>query len=119
MSQDVRRLRHLHQERRLALRERVGRADAREDAVAEPDRRRGRRHERPDVREEDEERVLAEVRRLPAHVRSRQDEDAVVLPERGVVRDERVLRTERLDDRVAAVDDEEDRLVDELRTRPA
>ena len=73
--EDVRRLGHLDEERRLAAHERVGRADPREDAVAQPHARRRRGHERARVREEDEDRVLTQIRRLAAHVRARQDDD--------------------------------------------
>ena len=73
--QDVRRLLHLDHERRLAARDVVGRADAREDAIDERQLRLARRHERSDLRHDAEQRGLPQVGRLAAHVRAGQDDE--------------------------------------------
>ena len=101
--QDVRGLLHLDHERGLPASDVVGCADAREDAVDERDLRVLRRHERPGLREQRQQRSLAQVGRLAAHVRSGQDHE---LPRAAVqvdvVRDERVAG-EALDDRMARI----------------
>ena len=77
-------------------------------------------HEGARVREEDEQRVLPQVRRLAAHVRTREDDEMLpVAPERRVVRDEWLARAQRLDDGVAAALDEEHGLVHDARPHPA
>ena len=77
--QNVRRLRHLDHERRAAAREVVGGADTREDAVDRADRGGLGWHGAADVREDRDQRGLAHVRRLAAHVRARDDQHALVL----------------------------------------
>ena len=81
--QDVRRLGHLDHERRAAAGEVVGGADARVDRIERPERRARRRHEHPAIREQRDDRRLAHVRRLAAHVRTGDDQQ----PPRGVERD--------------------------------
>ena len=74
--QDVGRLLHLDHERRLAARDVVGRADAREDAIDDRQLGAARRHERPGLRHQAEERRLPQVGRLAAHVRAGEDDRA-------------------------------------------
>jgi len=77
-------------------------ANPREHAAYDRQPCRLRRDERSDLREHDRERDLSHVRRLPAHVRARDNRDRPAR-QRGVVRDE--LRGRPLDDRVSpAVD---------------
>ncbi len=56
MVQDIRRLFHLDHERRLAAGERIGRADARKDAVDNADLRLGRRHKAAHLGEDHDQR---------------------------------------------------------------
>jgi hypothetical protein len=69
--QDIRRLGHLQHERRAAAGEIVRGADAREDPIERPQYRALRGHEAADVRENGDERRLAHVGALAAHVRAR------------------------------------------------
>src|SRR5450756_3134128 len=80
VSQDVRGLSHLHEKRRFAPHERVRCADAREDAVREADRGRKSGHEGARVREEDEKRVLPQIRGVAARARAREDEEMRAAP---------------------------------------
>ena len=100
--EDRRRLHHLDQERRLAAREVVLRAHAREDAVDQADARRARGHERAHLGEHDEVAGLAEVDRLAGHVRAGEDHDARLVVERQVVGRHR-LPGARLQHRMAAL----------------
>ena len=77
--QDVRRLDHLDHERAALARQVVLRAHPREDAIHHAEPRRRGRHERPDLRQQDDQRDLPEVGRLASHVRPGQDRDRRVL----------------------------------------
>ena len=98
---------HLHHERRLPARDVVRRADAREDAVDDRDLRVLRRHERPNLCQQRQQRRLPQIGGLAAHVRTRQDHQ---LPrcaiEIDVVRHERI-RGEALDHRMTGIGGDE------------
>ena len=103
VAQDVGGLLHLDHERRLAAQDLVARADAREDAVDEPELGLARRHEAAHLRHERDERHLAQEGGLAAHVRAGQHEEPRrAVAHRQVVRDER-LAQHPLHDRVAAL----------------
>ena len=85
-AQDVRRLGHLDVEGRLSRGQVVARADAREDAVDDAERRRLGGHERADLREDHDQRGLAQVGRLAAHVRPGQQDEARAAPRSGAGR---------------------------------
>ena len=72
--EDLGGLDHLDHERRLPGRKVVLRADAREDAVEERQPRFVRGHERARLGHQRDERDLAQVGRLPAHVRAGEDQ---------------------------------------------
>ena len=74
--EDRRRLDHLDHEGRAAAGEVVGGADPAEQAIDDADMGRLGRHERADLREHDDQRVLAEVGGLAGHVRPGHDQDA-------------------------------------------
>ena len=83
--QDVGGLLHLDHERRLAAGDVVGRADAGEDAIDDRHLRLARRHERSDLRQQRDQRRLAQVGGLAAHVRAGQDRPAAgVVPFRSM-----------------------------------
>ena len=104
--EDVGRLLHLDEEGRAAAREVVGRADAREDAVDEPDAGGVGGDEAAGLREDGDEGDLAQVGGLAGHVRAGDDEYlARGAVEARVVRDEALGAGELLDDRVAAAAD--------------
>ena len=67
--EDVRGLLHLDHEGRLAARDVVRRADARVDAIDQPELGVARRHERAGLGQQRQQRDLTQVRRLAAHVR--------------------------------------------------
>ena len=108
MVQDVGGFLHFDHEGGMAAGDVVGCADARKNAVDERHFGFARRHERSDLRHDDHERGLPQVRGLAAHVRSREDDK---LRRRAVQRD--VVGHKRfagrgrpaLDDRMARVDD--------------
>ena len=102
--EDVAGLAHLDHEGRLAAREVVAGADAGQDAVDRADHRARRRHEAADVREQHDQRVLAHVGRLAAHVRAGDHQHAAVVVQHQVVGFER-LAAHRLDHRMAAAFD--------------
>ena len=110
-------LHHLDHEGRASAGEIVGRADAREQAVDDADLGPLRRHEAAHLREHDDQRVLAQERRLARHVRAGEQPDsprARILRRRkiAVVGDERIA-DRLLDHGVAgALDDEVERTVD-------
>jgi hypothetical protein len=85
--ENVRRFGHLEHEGGAAAGQIVGGADARENAVERPQDRALRRHEAADVRENDDERGLAHVGALAAHVRAGDDEHAARLIEAQIVRE--------------------------------
>src|SRR5688572_571406 len=68
--ENVRRLVHLDEKRALAGGEVILRADAREDLVYDTDRRARRRHERADLRKQNDEPHLSKQRALARHVRT-------------------------------------------------
>ena len=99
------RLLHFDHERRLAARDVVRCAHAREDSIDDSEFGLTRRDERPGLRHQRDERRLSQVRRLAAHVRAGQHHElAARAVERDVVGHERV-RGVPLDDRMAAIDD--------------
>ena len=101
-------LAHLNHERRCAARKVVARADAREHAVADADRRAARRDERADLSHEHDDRRLAHVGAFTGHVRPRHDGDAVVgVVQVRVVRHEERIALHLLNDRVASLGDRE------------
>ena len=87
--QDLRGLAHLHHERALAGRQIVARADTREDAIQRADARGLGRHEAADMREQHDQRGLAHIGGLAAHVRAGDQQQAAVVVQFGVVGDER------------------------------
>ena len=68
---DVRRLVHLHHERRLPARQIVVRADPRENAIDQSDLRACRRDKAADLRHQHNQRDLPDVSRFARHVRPR------------------------------------------------
>ena len=108
--QDVRGLLHLHHERRLAARDVVRGADAGEDAVDDAQLGLARRHERAGLRQQAQQRHLAQVGGLAAHVRAGQDRRAGAASPSSVdvVRHERAAG-QALDDRMARVDGDQSR----------
>ena len=114
--EDVRRLGHFEHEGRAAAGQIVGGADARENAIQGPKDRAPRRHEAADVREDDDERGLAHVGALSAHVRARDDEHAARIIEAQVVGNEG-FAAGALDHRMAPAIDQQHRLLDQLRLR--
>ena len=101
-------LAHFDHKRRSAAREIVARADAREHAVADADRRAARRNERADLRHEHDDRRLAHIGAFTCHVRAGHDGDAVVgVVQVRVVRYEERIALHLLDDRVASLGDRE------------
>src|SRR5580700_10801753 len=115
--QDVGRFGHLDHERRAAARQIVPRADTREDSVERSDRGALRRHEAADVRQDDDQGGLTHVRRLSAHVGSRDDQHAPPRIELQVVRNERA-RQKALDDGVPSALDLQHGLCDQSRLGP-
>jgi hypothetical protein len=82
-------------------------ADAREDAIDERDLGLARRHERAGLRHDAEQRGLAQVGGLAAHVGPGQDHELRrCRVERDVVRHERVAAGPALDDRMPRIDDD-------------
>ena len=87
--EDVGRLEHLRHKGRDALQLRVACANARDNAIVDAQLGRGARHEAADLAHERDHAGLADVGRLPAHVRPRDDgELGLALPQRDVVSDE-------------------------------
>ena len=113
--QDVGGFAHLDHEGRLAAREVVAGADAGEDAVDRPDRGACGGNETADVGKQHDQRVLAHVGRLAAHVRAGHDQHAACLVELEVVRLERLV-ADLLDHGVAAPLDMDAAVRTELRT---
>ena len=120
--QDVAGFAHFDHEGRLPAGEVVARADAGEDAVDRADQCFRRGHEAADVRQQHDQRVLAHVGALAAHVRTGDDQHAprratVVAVERQVVRLERLV-AHRFHDRMPAAFDVQACVFDQLRLRP-
>ena len=89
MVQDVRGFDHLDHEGALAARQVVGRADARENPVDQPELHRLGRNERSHLREHHQQRSLPDVGRFAGHVRPGDQHHAVaVAVEQTVVRHE-------------------------------
>ncbi len=105
--QDGGRLGHLDHEGRAPGSEVVGGADAGEDAVERPEHAGLGRHIAADVGEQGDQRHLAHVGRLAAHVRAGDEQQAAVVGEQAVVGDEGVglVGQFAFDHRVAAIDD--------------
>ena len=117
--QDDGRLDHFDQEGGLALDQRIGGADAGEDAVADADLGPGGGNEAAGLGQDDDQGVLAQVGRLAAHVRAGDDQDLFAF--RGdaqVVGNEAAARG-GLDDRMPAVLDADGRAVVDLRAHVA
>ena len=107
--QDCRDLAHLHQKCRAAAREIVRRADAREDAVGDRQPRLLGGNERAHLRQQHDQRRLAQIGGLAAHVRAGDQQDLV----RGAVQVQRVgheslalLFEEQFDHRMASAQDQ-------------
>ena len=115
--EDVAGLGHLHHEGGLPLGQVVAGADAGEDAVDRTDPRACRRHEAADVRQQHDQRVLAHVGALAAHVGAGDDEHAAVGVQFKIVRLERLL-AHSFHHRVAAAFDRNAGLRRQLRARP-
>ncbi len=101
---------HLDEKRGAAAREIVGGADAREDAVDERQARLRGGNEAADLRHEDDQRGLAKVGGLAAHVGAGDEQDvAGGIVEIEIVGDEALaaLFEEFFDDGMAAGDDEQ------------
>ena len=114
--QDVRRLGHLDHEGGAPAGEIVRGADAREDAVHRPDRRRLCGNVAAESRENHDQRRLPHVRGLAAHVGPGDDQHPSPFMQREVVRHERALDV-LLDHRMAPATDVDARLVAELGLR--
>ena len=104
--QDRRGLHHLDQERALAPREVVLRADAREHAVEDADPGFARRDEGAHLRHDHDVGRLAQIDRLPRHVRPGEDDDPRVTVEGQVIRCHRGAGA-RLEHGMPALDDRE------------
>ena len=109
--QDIGGLGHFHHEGGAPAGHVVGSADAGEDAVDRPQARAARRHVAAGVRQQHDQRHLAHVGGLAAHVRAGDQQDALRVVQRQVVVDERTVG-QALDHRVpAAVDGNARRLL--------
>ena len=105
---DIRRLVHLDHEGRLAAGKIVARADARENAIDQPDLRARSRDKTADLRHQDDQRDLPDVGRFAGHVRSGDDgQPHPFAVEFGVVRHEFFLRQILVEHRMAPVADDE------------
>ena len=111
--EDIGRFGHLDHEGRAPAREVVGRTDAREDLIDRPEARRFRRNERAHVRHQHDERDLAHVSGLAAHVGPGDEEQLALGREPRVVGDEGLDL--RFDDRVAARVDLDENVFGEFR----
>jgi hypothetical protein len=120
--QDRRRLDHFDHEGRAAAREIVGGTDAGKQAIHDAEMRCPRRHIGAHLGQHDDERVLAQIRRLATHVRPGDEEDAARLRagELAIVHDERGAGSlqRRLDNRVPGAFDVKDEAAVDLRSRP-
>ena len=101
VAQDVRGLLHLDHERGLAAQDLVGGADAREDAVHEPELGLARRHEAAHLRHQHDERRLAQEGGLAAHVGAGQHEEPRRALAHGQVVGDEGIAQHPLHDRVA------------------
>ena len=117
--QDDGRLDHLDQEGGLALEQRVGGADAGEDAVADADLRPGGGDEAAGLGQDDDQGVLAQVGRLAAHVRAGDDQHLLAVRRDAQVVGDEAAAGRRLDHRVAALLDADGRAVVDLRAHVA
>ena len=94
---------HLHHEGALSSGQVVRGSYARENPIDQSDAGLGRRHETPDLRQQDDQRDLAEVSAFPCHIGPGEDHKPIALTVEGrVVGYERQITTELLDHRVAA-----------------
>ena len=116
--QDLGGLAHLDHERRLAGGQVVAGADAREHAIQRADGRRIGRDVAADVRQQHDQRGLAHIGRLAAHVGAGDQQQAAVLVEVRVVGHEGLVG-EALDDRMTAAGDGDARGVLQHRRDPA
>ena len=106
--QDVSRFDHLYHEGALSGGQVIRGSYARENPVDQSDAGFGRRYEAPDLRQQDDQRDLAEVGALPCHVGPCEDHKPVALTVEGrVVGYECQITTELLNDRVAAFPNED------------
>ena len=92
--QNIGRLAHLHHEGGLPARQIVARPDAREDAVHQVNPRLHRRNERARVRQQHQQRHLADIRALARHVRPGNESNLREF--RRAARQRRVIRHEAL-----------------------
>ena len=114
--QNVGDLLHLHQECAAPCGNVVGGADSGEDTVDEPDARGGGGDKRPNVRQQGDERRLAQVGRLAGHVRAGDDQHSPLGPRHEQVVGHVPLAAQHtLDDRVPAGADVQHRFVGDLR----
>ncbi len=118
-AQDVRRFGHLQIERRLTRSEIVAGADAREDAVDDSEFHGFRRNERADLRHDRQQSGLAQVRRLTAHVRSGQKNEALFAGAQVQVVGDEVRVQHRLHNGMAAILDVDRAFGDEGRAHVA
>ena len=114
--QDRRRFGHLDHEGRAAARQVVVGADAGEDAVDRADGGAGGRHIAADIGQQHDERGLAHEGRFTAHVRAGDEQQAALVRQLAVVRDEALDLL--FDHRMAAFDDGEARRIDQLWCAP-
>src|SRR5271157_4491537 len=113
--QDVGRLGHLDHEGALTAAQLVGRSNAGEEAVNHTDPGALRGDEAADLGQDGDQRDLADIRTLAGHVRAGdQDDRAVVGTEASVVGHEVAGGQERVENRMAAALDVEDRLIGQL-----
>ncbi len=118
--EDVGGLGHLDHERALAAAQLVGRADAGEEPVDDADPGASGRDEAADLGQDRDQGDLADIGALARHVRAGDQEDrAAVRAERDVVGDEVAGGQQRVEHRMPARLDLEDRLGDDLGTAVA
>ena len=105
LTQDARGFHHFHHERTLALRQIVRSAHAGEDAIAQAKLRFPGRDKRAHLREEADQRGLAEHGRLTGHVGAGDQQEPSVLIHVEIVGHESGFPDDALDDRVTAFPD--------------
>ena len=107
---------HLDHEGRVTGGQVVGRADAGEDAVNRPERRRRRRHIAAHVGQQRDQRELSHVGRFATHVRAGDQQQPALGGQPAIICDEALDRV--LDHRMAALDDLETRFGRQQRAAP-
>ncbi len=121
LREDRRGLDHLDHEGRAPARQIVRSADPAEQAVGDADLGAGRRHETPCLRQQQDQRVLAQEGRFAAHIGPADQPQPVVLRQHAIIGDEALIAARQglLDHRVAPGRDGETGLVDQFGPAPA